>query len=163
MPFAKAEAIEVSERERAILEKVAREPSSPQGMVLRAKIMLQAGTGKSNNAIAKALKVTRNTVLLWRERWKKYEEKRQRLAEEKVDEKSFREAVEESLKDAYRSGAPTTFSAEQVVQIVALACELPEKSGYPISHWTPREIVEEAVKRDIVVRISERQVGRFLK
>lgn len=153
----------VVHQERNILEKVVREPSSQQGMVMRAKIVLQAGAGQSNNAIAKTLKVTRNTVLLWRERWKKSEEKRQRLVEENVDEKSLREAVEESLKDAYRSGAPSKFSAEELVQIIALACEVPKNSGYPISHWTAKELAVEAVKRGIVESISERQVGRFLK
>jgi putative transposase len=46
---------------------------------------------------------------------------------------------------------------------MAIACEPPERSGRPISHWTPREIAAEAIKRDIVDTISERHVGRFLK
>jgi putative transposase len=46
---------------------------------------------------------------------------------------------------------------------MALACEPPEASGRPISHWTPRELADEAIKRGIVETISERQVGRFLK
>jgi putative transposase len=55
------------------------------------------------------------------------------------------------------------FSTEQVVQIVALACENPEASGYPVSHWSPRELATEAVKRGIVEKISPRSIGRFLK
>ena len=62
-----------------------------------------------------------------------------------------------------RPGAPTTFSAEQWCQIIALACEPPEASERPISHWTPRELADEARKRGIVATISERHVGRFLK
>jgi hypothetical protein len=46
---------------------------------------------------------------------------------------------------------------------VAIACEDPQASGYPISHWTAKEIAAEAVKRGIVESISVRQVGRFLK
>jgi putative transposase len=42
--------------------------------------------------------------------------------------------VEAALDDAQRPGGPATFTAEQIVQIVALACEPPEKSGRPISH-----------------------------
>jgi hypothetical protein len=50
-----------------------------------------------------------------------------------------------------------------VVQIVALACENPKASGYPVSHWSPRELATEAVKRGIVEKISPRSIGRFLK
>jgi len=46
---------------------------------------------------------------------------------------------------------------------MALACEPPEHSERPISHWTPRELAAEAIKRGIVETISERHVGRFLK
>jgi putative transposase len=46
---------------------------------------------------------------------------------------------------------------------VALACEPPPGSDRPVSHWTPRELADEAVKRAIVPAISPRSVGRFLK
>ncbi len=67
------------------------------------------------------------------------------------------------LSDAYRCGTPATFSAEQVVQIIALACEAPILSKRPISHWTPRELADEAVKRGLVESISPQSVERFLK
>lgn len=67
------------------------------------------------------------------------------------------------LSDAYRSGTPPTFSAEQVVEIIALACEAPSDSERPVSHWTPKEIAAEAVKRKIVESISPQSVERFLK
>jgi len=73
------------------------------------------------------------------------------------------EAVVERLQDAPRPGAPATFQAEQWCPIMALACEPPEASGRPISHWTPRELADEACKRGIVETISARHVGRFLK
>ena len=38
------------------------------------------------------------------------------------------------------------FSMEQVVQIVVLACETPQESEYPVSHWTPTELAAEAIK-----------------
>jgi Homeodomain-like domain len=66
------------------------------------------------------------------------------------------------LDDHPRSGAPGTFSAEQVVQLVAIACEPPPASDRPTSHWTPRDLAEEAVNRGIVSSISPRSVGRFL-
>jgi transposase len=67
------------------------------------------------------------------------------------------------LSDCPRSGTPNFFSTEQVVQIVALACEKPQASERPISHWSARELADEAIKRGIVEKISPRSVGRFLK
>ena len=82
---------------------------------------------------------------------------------EGVEEKALKRVVEEALSDEPRPGAPPRFTPEQIVQIVALACEMPEDSGRPISDWTPRELKEEVVKRGIVETISVRSVGRFLK
>ena len=65
--------------------------------------------------------------------------------------------------DRQRPGTTKSFTVEQVVKIVALACESPEKSERPVSHWTPSELADEAIKRGIVEKISPRSVGRFLK
>jgi putative transposase len=46
---------------------------------------------------------------------------------------------------------------------LAVACEPPEKSDRPVTHWTPRELADEVQKRQIVPSISVRHVGRFLK
>jgi transposase len=71
--------------------------------------------------------------------------------------------IEAVLTDTPRSGTPATFTAEQSVQMVAVACEPPAESGRPIRHWTPREVADEVRKRGIVETISTRSVGRFLK
>ena len=47
--------------------------------------------------------------------------------------------------------------------ILAVACEPPEKSGRPITHWTAHELADEVVKRGIVPSISVAQVGRYLR
>jgi hypothetical protein len=67
------------------------------------------------------------------------------------------------LSDRSRPGTTNYFSTEQVVQIVALACENPQASGYPVSHWSSNELAMEAIKRGIVEKISPRSVSRFLK
>jgi hypothetical protein len=74
----------------------------------------------------------------------------------------LREAILEALSDAPRPGAPATFTATQVAQIVALACESPKLSGRPITRWTHRELRDEVIKRKIVDSISVAQVGRYL-
>jgi putative transposase len=65
--------------------------------------------------------------------------------------------------DALRCGAPARIAAEQICAIVVLACEPPSASDRPVSHWSQQELGDEAMKRGIVDRISQRSVGRFLK
>jgi hypothetical protein len=74
----------------------------------------------------------------------------------------LRRTIEEVLSDAPRRGSPGTYSAEQVTQIIAIACEPPSQSGRPIETWTGRELADEAVQRCIVESISTSQVNRYL-
>jgi putative transposase len=62
-----------------------------------------------------------------------------------VNDKQLIQLITAVLQDAQRPGTPANFSTEQVVQIVALACESPSESGRPVSHWTPAELADEAV------------------
>ena len=126
--------------------------------------VLAAAEGHNNEQIARRLRINRETARLWRRVWSDAQELLAAAEEEETSEKkALCECVEEVLADAPRSGAPATFTPEQVVQIVALACEDPrEGSGRAVTHWTPRELADEAVKRGIVGSISVRSVGRFL-
>src|SRR6266487_964972 len=72
-------------------------------------------------------------------------------------------AVPEQLADAPRSGAPATYTPEQICAVIAMTCEKPSESERPISHWSQREIADEAMRRGLVPSISQRSVGRFLK
>jgi putative transposase len=144
--------IELSNEEKEGLEKIARRPSTAQKIAQRARIVLAANEDQNNAQIARMEGVSINRVRKWRRRWEE-------LKPIEVEELS----LEGRLHDLPRSGSPGKFSAEQMVQIIALACEDPQASGYPVSHWTPKEVAAEAIKRGIVERISERQVGRFLK
>jgi putative transposase len=142
----------LSEAEAVALTNLIKRHTTPQQIALRSRIIQLAGTGMNNEQISRELGVRVNTVRLWRDRWVEL----QSVPLEEV-------GAAERLSDAPRSGSPGKFSAEQVAQIIAIACETPEANGYPVSHWTPKEIVMEAVKRGVVASISERQVGRFLK
>ena len=75
----------------------------------------------------------------------------------------MRRAIATILADNPRPGAPATFTPEQVTQILAVACEPPEKSGRPITHWTAHELTDEVIKRGIVASISPSQVRRYLQ
>jgi transposase len=101
-------------------------------------------------------------VGLWRRRWVKAWPK---LIQVECTEThaAFCRAIQDVLSDAQRSGNPGKFTPEQVTQILALACEPRERSGRPITHWTHKELTDEARKRGIVASISEAQVGRYLR
>jgi len=154
-----AKPVQLTEQEAAILNRIIRQPTQPQWLVMRGKIILGAAGGASISQQSRELGLVRKAVQHWREKWERYREDRQVGAEKG----ELQEAIIRLLHDDYRSGTPATFTAEQIVQIVAVACEDPQRSGYPISHWTPKEVAQEVVKREIVPSISIRQVGRFLK
>jgi len=77
-------------------------------------------------------------------------------------EAALRRAIEQVLSDAPRNGSPGKFTAEQVTQILAVACEPPDNSGRPIDNWTHRELTDEVIQRGIVESISKSHVGSYL-
>jgi len=164
MAVPRAEAITVTVRQRRVLAEVVRASTSPQGLARRARVVLAAAEGTSNRQIATQLGVTRNLVQAWRGRWAAASDAL--LAAELEggagDERALRAVVQGVLADAPRSGAPPTFTPEQLCRIIALACTPPSDAGRPISHWTPRELADEAATQGIVARISARTVGRLL-
>jgi transposase len=74
----------------------------------------------------------------------------------------LRRAITDVLTDEQRSGRPTTFTAEQLAMIFAIACEAVEESGRPVARWTQREIIDEVVKRSIVASISTSHLSTLL-
>src|SRR4051812_29937172 len=118
--------------------------------------------GLRNHEIAEAVGLVQRQVGRWRRRWANAWEPLIRIecCESKAD---LRRAIEAVLTDEPRPGAPAKFTPEQVTQILAVACEPPEKSGRPITHWTGHELADEVVKRGIVVSISTTQVNRYLR
>jgi transposase len=148
MPLLAAEPVTVSSEQRGMLEQLVRTHSTPQQLALRARIMLLAADGVGVRESAEELDVWPKTVRRWRKRW--------RTAGDGV-------SVPERLVDSPRPGAPATYTPEQVCAIVAMTCEKPEASDRPISHWSQREIADEAMRRGLVPNISQRSVGRFLK
>ena len=67
--FRPAVALPISWDDKERLQQLIRAGKTPQKVVLRAQIILAAAEGQSNSAIAKTLKITRPTVLLWRSRF----------------------------------------------------------------------------------------------
>ena len=146
--------------QQALLEALLRQTSCPQALALRAQIVLGAAAGQRNERLALSLNCSLPTVRKWRSRWAAATSQ---LAVVENHPGELRALVASVLADAPRSGTPSSFSAEQIVQIINLACTPPPEVGRPIDAWTPRELADEAVKQNIVASISARSVGRFLK
>jgi len=140
--------ISLSQEQRENLERIVRKHSSPQAKVTRAKIILLADEGHGIRETARRLNISRSKVQRWHRRW--------HLTAQVGSDAS------ERIEDAERPGTPPTYTAEQICAIMAIACEPPQNSQLPISHWTQQEIADEAIKRGIVEYISQRSVGRFL-
>ena len=152
MPGPKPAPIELTSIEHQELEKLVHRHNVGQQIALRGRIVLAAAGGKNNSEIAREFKITVDTVRTWRGRWREL----QPIALADL-------SVEGRLADLPRPGTPAQITAEQRCQIEALACEQPEGSDRPISHWTGREIADEIKKRGIVEQISARHAGRLLK
>ena len=145
-------AVPLTAQERRDLVALARRPSAPQQLALRARIILLAADGANNSMIARHLSVDMGTPRRWRGRWLG-------LAAVPLAELS----VAERLEDAPRPGGPCRITGEQVCRITALACEAPQGADRPISRWSGRELADEVVKRGIVDTISPRHAARLLK
>ena len=148
MPAAKAPPIDLLPDHERELKGLVRAHSAPQKLAERARIVLHASAGLGVSETAERLGIWRKTASHWRRRW---------LAAEASA------GVAERLSDAPRCGAPATFTPEQICQIMALACEDPERLDVPISQWSRSELARQAVRRGIVKSISHGSVGRFLK
>jgi transposase len=152
MPIPKAQVVNLTDAERQGLAKLIKRHQVGQQIALRARIILAAAQAQKNKEIAQVYNVTLDTVRLWRNRWVKLQD----IALEDL-------SLEDRLADAPRPGAPARITADQRCQIEALACEKPEESDRPITHWTAREIADELKKRKIVDHISPRHAARLLK
>lgn len=64
-----AQKLVLGSEERLLLETWTRAHNAPQSVVMRSQVILLASEGLSNNAIAKAMGISRPTVLLWRDRF----------------------------------------------------------------------------------------------
>lgn len=158
----KAAKVVITERQQEILQRWVRSRSCSRGLAQRAEIILLAFDRLQNGPIANHLRCERHGVGIWRRRWADAFNTLVRI--ECLEGLSALEAaIEDVLSDNPRSGCPPTFAPDQVARIIAVACEPPEDSGRPVTHWTPTELAEEVVTRGIVSSISVRHVGRLLK
>lgn len=127
-----SDALQMTQDQRKTLETWVRAKTSPQRTVLRARICLLAGEGRSNNAIAQELKTSRPTVLQWRSR--------------------FTERGPSGLaEDAAHGPSKKALSAEQVKRIVDATLHTKPPDA---THWSTRTMAKaQGVSNATVARI----------
>ncbi len=163
MPTPKAKVCTVSPRQHQLLEQISRKATNPHRLVQRAKLVLLAADGINNSEISDQLQMNRNQVRMWRSRWADASATLEIAETTEISDQKLIQLIIDILSDQPRPGKPPTFTVDDIVQIVAVACEHPSLSQRPINEWTHQELASEVVKRGIVKEISRYSVGRFLK
>jgi len=151
----------LSKQIEEILRTISKSRTLPSGLVTRASIVLLASQGRTNQEITKEVGLHYNNVAKWRRR---FAQALPALREMEAEAPEQLEAeIKRLLSDKPRSGHPTVFTAEQVVNIVNLACHKPEEYDHEVSQWSLPLLVKEIEKQGIADHISEKTVSRFLK
>jgi transposase len=141
MPILSPFVIVLTDPERRVLSRRARSTRTPYRDRIRARIVLAAGDGATNAAIARQVGVDVDTVRKWRRRFV-------------VDRLG-------GLRDAPRPGRPRRLPDAVRAQVIALACELPATTGVALSRWSSPELARELAART-QVRLSPSTVLRWL-
>jgi len=132
----------VDDEQRRRPEAVAARTTAPHRQVVRARIVLAAAQGWSNINIAKQLRLHENTVRTWRRR--------------------YTQRGIEGLADLPRFGRPPCYRPSARAEVKAMACELPARTGVPLSRWSGRELARQAALRPGCCSPSPATVRRWL-
>jgi putative transposase len=126
-----ARRVSLDDQQREQLEAFARSQSLPHGLVMRARIVLEAADGAPNVEISKALGVSRYTVGKWRER--------------------FVGQGIEGLYDEYRSGRPRSIDDERVAELVSKTLHSKPEGA---TQWSTRDMAEQTgISKSTVQRV----------
>ena len=123
--------VTLSEGEHEQLSAIVSSRSLPHGLVRRARIVLMAADGISNNTIAERVGLSHQTVCQWRQRY---------LQQGLV-----------GLHDELRPGRPRSISDEEVAELVRKTIQTKPQDG---THWTIRAVAKDTeLSRATVHRI----------
>jgi transposase len=112
-------ALVVTQGERETLQNWSRRPKSAQALALRARMILLCAAGHSNTEVAAELRITKQTVGKWR----------QRFVDKHLD----------GLLDEPRPGTPRKLSDGDVERVLALTLESAPRNA---THWSTRSLAE---------------------
>lgn len=133
--------VRLSEEDRTELNKYLRHGKSPARSLTRARILLLADEGHSDEVIVEALKVSRPTVNRIRKRY-------------------CEGGLDFALYEKPRSGAPPKLDGRIEAELTLLACSEPPEGR---SKWTLRLLADKLVELEAVDSISHMSVHRILK
>jgi putative transposase len=133
--------VRLSEEDRTELNKYLRHGKSPARSLTRARILLLADEGHSDEVIVEALKVSRPTVNRIRKRY-------------------CEGGLDFALYEKSRSGAPPKLDGRVEAELTLLACSEPPEGR---SKWTLRLLADKLVELEAVDSISHMSVHRILK
>lgn len=141
--FKPAPALVINQVQRQQLQRLTRAGKTPQRVALRARIVLAAADGRPNHAIARAMQVTRPTVLLWRARYRDF-------------------GLPGLLKDAKRPGRKKKLSTESTKNaIFALLHSPPSQHGLNRTSWRLTDIRQCLLEQGI--SISRMTISRIVR
>ena len=127
----------------AILERVARLPTSTQRLAWRARVVLLVASGQSVRSVARHLGCQPHTVRKWV----------RRMVVDTV----------EGLHDAPRSGRPQRISPAERCSVIAAACSPPDQAGLAgVTEWSAPLLRDVLIATGRVAAISARSVQRIL-
>jgi len=145
--------VKLDTQESAILRKIIRSKTLDDSLKDRAQIVLAASEGVTNRQIVREHGFEEHRVSQWRTCWHEFHEHWKQL-DPKLRPKMSAKLIRRWLVDAEGHGADATITEEQRALILAVACESPEKSGYPHTHWTNRLLAAVGIRRGIAEYVS---------
>ena len=133
--------VELGEEERVQLRNLLRRGKAPVRMVARARVLLRADEGYTDDAIAAALDVGTATVSRIRKRF-------------------VERGLEQALREQPRPGQRRKLSGKQEAHVIAVACSTPPEGH---SRWTLRLLAGKVVELGFTPSISPETVRQMLK
>ncbi len=133
--------VKLTKEDREYLNQFIRRGKAPARSQTRARILLMADEGHSNEGIAEALKTTRPTVNRIRKRY-------------------CQEGLNSAINEKPRSGAPPKINGTIEAQVTLLACSEPPEGR---SSWTMQLLADKLVELEAIESISAMSIQRILK
>src|SRR3954463_6886750 len=138
MPRLSAAPIILTPAQADDLQRLARAHKTPRKLAERAEMILRSAAGTGVREIARQLGVWPKTVRHWRACWRASAADAPVAA--RLSDAARPGAAAAGWSTAPGPGPRATSPPEQVCAIRALACDPPEQSELPLSHWSQSEL-----------------------
>jgi hypothetical protein len=113
----KKEPLQLSKRQKVIIEGLLRRGTVRNGMRKRLQVLLLASEGMSNYGINSRLGMQKNRIGIWRNRWEKQAEKLRKLELDKslsLLDKDIEKHILEIMADEKRASKPSKISFDRL-------------------------------------------------